>query len=79
LLQATRNIPIVFVVVADPGWCRLRPESLARPGGNATGFTAVEYGFGGKLFELLKEIAPNVTRAAVVRDSGIPTYNDVAA
>jgi putative tryptophan/tyrosine transport system substrate-binding protein len=46
-------------------------QSLAHPGGNATGFTAVDYGFGGKLLELLKEIAPRLTRAAVVRDPGI--------
>jgi putative tryptophan/tyrosine transport system substrate-binding protein len=70
LLQATRNIPVVFVLVADPVGAGF-VQSLARPGGNATGFTAVEYGFGGKLLELLKEIAPSVTRVAVVRDSGI--------
>jgi putative ABC transport system substrate-binding protein len=70
LLQATRTIPIVFTNVADPvgaGYV----ESLARPGGNATGFTVFEYAMGGKWLELLKEIAPHVTRAAVVRDSAI--------
>jgi putative tryptophan/tyrosine transport system substrate-binding protein len=70
LLQATRSVPIVFVVVPDPvanGFV----ESLARPGGNATGFTVYEYGLGGKWLELLKEIAPHVTRAAVLRDPAI--------
>jgi putative tryptophan/tyrosine transport system substrate-binding protein len=70
LLQATRAIPIVFTIVADPvgaGYV----DSLARPGGNATGFTVFEYAMGGKWLELPKEIAPNVTRAAVVRDSAI--------
>jgi putative ABC transport system substrate-binding protein len=70
LLQATRAVPIVFTTVADPvgaGYV----DSLARPGGNATGFTVFEYAMGGKWLELLKEIAPNVTRAAVVRDSAI--------
>jgi putative ABC transport system substrate-binding protein len=67
LQRATRNIPIVFVSVADPvagGFV----ASLARPGGNATGFTSFEYGQSGKWLELLKEIAPAVTRAAVIRD-----------
>jgi len=70
LLQATRAVPIVFTNVADPvgaGYV----DSLARPGGNATGFTVFEYAMGGKWLELLKEIAPHVTRAAVVRDSAI--------
>jgi putative tryptophan/tyrosine transport system substrate-binding protein len=67
LLQATRSVPIVFVQIADPVGAGF-VESLARPGGNATGFTALEYGLGGKWLELLKEIAPNVTRAAVLRD-----------
>ena len=70
LLQATRAIPIVFTIVADPvgaGYV----DRLARPGGNATGFTVFEYAMGGKWLELPKEIAPNVTRAAVVRDSAI--------
>ena len=67
LLQATRTIPIVFVNLADPvgaGYV----DSLARPGGNATGFVQFEYGLSGKWLELLKEIAPGVTRAAVIRD-----------
>jgi putative ABC transport system substrate-binding protein len=67
LLQATRSVPIVFAQVPDPvgaGYVR----SLARPGGNATGFTMFEYGLGGKWLELLKEIAPGVMRAAVLRD-----------
>jgi putative tryptophan/tyrosine transport system substrate-binding protein len=67
LLQATRTIPIVFVQVPDPvgaGYV----ESLARPGGNATGFSTIAYGTSGKWLELLKEIAPNVTRVALLRD-----------
>jgi len=70
LLQATRTIPIVFTVVADPvgaGYV----EGLARPGGNATGFINFEYGMAGKWLELLKDIAPHVTRAAVLRESAI--------
>jgi putative ABC transport system substrate-binding protein len=68
LLQTTKSVPIVFVLVADPVGAGFI-DSLARPGGNATGFTAIEYGFGGKWLELLKEIAPGTIRAAVVRDS----------
>jgi ABC-type uncharacterized transport system substrate-binding protein len=67
LLQITRTIPIVFVQVIDPvsaGYV----ASLARPGGNATGFTIIEYGFSGKWLELLREIAPRITRAAVIRN-----------
>jgi putative ABC transport system substrate-binding protein len=67
LQQATRTVPIVFANVGDPvgmGWV----ESLARPGGNTTGFTNWEYGFGAKWLELLKEIAPRLTRVAVLRD-----------
>jgi putative ABC transport system substrate-binding protein len=67
LQQATRTVPIVFASVIDPvgaGYV----ASLARPGGNATGFTQFEYGISGKWLELLKEIAPGVTRAAVLRD-----------
>src|SRR6516162_8245159 len=67
LQHITRTIPIVFVQVIDPveqGFV----SSLARPGGNATGFTIVEFGFSGKWLELLKEIAPRITRAAVIRD-----------
>ena len=67
LLQATRTVPIVFVLVADPVGAGF-VDSLARPGRNATGFTALEYSFGGKWLELLREIAPNVTRVAVIRD-----------
>jgi putative ABC transport system substrate-binding protein len=68
LLQVTRTLPIVFAAVADPVGAGF-VESLARPGGNATGFIAFEYGMGGKWLELLKEIAPRVTRAAVLRDA----------
>ena len=70
LLQATRTVPIVFVVVIDPVGAGF-VASLARPGGNATGFTIFEYGMSGKWLELLKEIAPGVTRAAVLRDPAI--------
>ena len=67
LREVTRTVPIVFVAVSDPvgaGYV----ASLARPGGNVTGFTFVEYGMSGKWLELLKEIAPRVTRAAILRD-----------
>src|SRR5262249_7212596 len=67
LKQATRTIPIVFVQVIDPVGSGF-VESLARPGGNITGFTQFEYSLGAKWVELLKEIAPHVTRAAVIRD-----------
>ena len=70
LLEATRAVPIVFAGVADPvaaGYV----ESLSRPGGNATGFTVYEYSIGGKWLELLKEVAPRVTRVAVLRETGI--------
>jgi ABC-type uncharacterized transport system substrate-binding protein len=70
LLQATRAVPIVFTIVADPVGAGF-VESLARPGGNATGFLAFEYGISGKWLELLKQIAPDVTRAAVLRDTTI--------
>jgi putative ABC transport system substrate-binding protein len=70
LLQATRTIPIVFMVVPDPVGAGF-VDSLARPGGNATGFTSFEYDIGGKWLELLKEIAPSATRVAVFRDSAI--------
>ena len=70
LLQATRAVPIVFTIVADPVGAGF-VESLAQPGGNATGFLAFEYGISGKWLELLKEIAPGVTRAAVIRDPAI--------
>ena len=67
LQQATRTVPIVFVGVADPVGAGL-VESLAHPGGNTTGFSIFEYSISGKWLELLKEIAPRVRRAAVIRD-----------
>jgi putative ABC transport system substrate-binding protein len=70
LLQATRSVPVVFVNVADPVGAGYA-ESLARPGGNATGFMAFEYSLSGKWLELLKQIAPDVTRAGVLRDAAI--------
>ena len=72
LLQATRTVPIVFPVVADPVGAGF-VDSLARPGGNATGFMKFEYSIGGKWLELLKQIAPGVTRVAVLRDPAIPS------
>jgi putative ABC transport system substrate-binding protein len=71
LLQATRTVPIVFPIVADPVGAGF-VDSLARPGGNATGFMNFEYGIGGKWLELLKQIAPSVTRAAIIRDTANP-------
>ena len=68
LQRATRAVPIVFANVTDPVGGSL-VASLARPGGNATGFTSTEFGFAGKWLELLKEIAPRVTRVAVMRDA----------
>src|SRR5262245_51834200 len=68
VLEATRTIPIVMANVADPvaaGWV----QSLARPGGNATGFTNFEYSLGGKWLEILKQMAPAMTRAAVLRSA----------
>ena len=70
LLQATRTVPIVFPVVGDPVAAGF-VDSLARPGGNATGFMAFEYTLSAKWVELLKEIAPHVTRAAVLRDAAV--------
>ena len=70
LLQATRTLPIVFVQVTDPVGAGF-VDSLAQPGGNATGFAQFEYGISGKWLELLKQIAPRVTRAAVLRDPAI--------
>ena len=68
LLQATRSLPIVFVAVVDPVGAGF-VESLSRPGGNATGFIQFEYSLSGKWLQLLKEIAPSVARAAVLRDA----------
>ena len=73
LRQATRTVPIVFVQVADPvggGFV----ESLARPGGNVTGFTPLEYGTSAKWLELLKQIAPKVSRVAVLQDTSNPGF-----
>jgi putative ABC transport system substrate-binding protein len=70
LLEATHTVPVVFAGIADPvaaGYV----ESLARPGGNATGFVVYEYAMSAKWLELLKQVAPNVTRAAILRESGI--------
>src|SRR5512132_2408222 len=70
LLQATRTVPVVFATVADPvggGYV----ASLARPGGNATGFMLFEYGMSAKWLELLKEIAPGVRRVGVIRDAAV--------
>jgi ABC-type uncharacterized transport system substrate-binding protein len=72
LLEATRTLPIVFPTAADPVAAGF-VDSLARPGGNATGFMDLEYGMAGKWLELLKQIASGVTRAAVLRDPATPT------
>jgi putative ABC transport system substrate-binding protein len=71
LLEATRTVPVVFTVVIDPVGAGF-VDSLSRPGGNVTGFMMFEYSFVAKWLELLKEIAPSVTRAAVLRDPAIP-------
>src|SRR5215510_13288797 len=71
LQQESRTVPIVFGAAIDPVGSG-RVASLARPGGNATGFLVFEYGIGTKLLELLKEIAPNITRVAVTRDPSTP-------
>jgi ABC-type uncharacterized transport system substrate-binding protein len=68
LLQATRTIPVVFTIVPDPVGAGF-VDTLAKPGGNATGFTSFEYGIGGKWLELLKELSPRTARVAVLRDS----------
>ena len=68
LLQATRTVPIVFPVLGDPVAAGF-VDSLARPGGNVTGFMNFEFSMGGKWLELLKQIAPQVTRAVVLRDT----------
>ncbi|HVI65553.1 MAG TPA: ABC transporter substrate-binding protein [Bradyrhizobium sp.] len=70
LLEATRDLPIVFVILIDPVGAGF-VASLARPGGNATGFLMFEYGLSGKWLELLRQIAPSVTRVAVLRDPTI--------
>jgi putative tryptophan/tyrosine transport system substrate-binding protein len=70
LQRATRTVPIVFAVTPDPVGAGF-VDSLARPGGNITGFTPYEYGIGAKWLEVLKQIAPSVTRVAVVRDPAI--------
>jgi putative tryptophan/tyrosine transport system substrate-binding protein len=70
LRHVTRALPIVFAVVADPIGAGF-VDSLSRPGGNITGFMVFEYGFSGKWLELLKQIAPQVTRAAVIRDPAL--------
>jgi putative ABC transport system substrate-binding protein len=70
VLQQMRTVPIVFVSIIDPVGAGF-VESLARPGGNVTGFTNFEYGLSGKWLELLKEIAPSVTRAAVLREAAV--------
>jgi putative ABC transport system substrate-binding protein len=70
LLEATRTVPVVFVLVADPVGAGF-VSSLAHPSGNATGFVAVEYNIGGKWLELLKDMAPSMTRVAVVRDPAV--------
>jgi putative ABC transport system substrate-binding protein len=69
LQRAAPSVPIVFAILVDPVGSGL-VESLARPGGNTTGFTVLEYGFGVKWLELLKEIAPGLKRAAVIREAG---------
>jgi putative ABC transport system substrate-binding protein len=71
LLEATRTVPVVFVTAIDPVGAGL-VESLAHPGGNATGFASFEFGLGAKWLELLKEIAPGLTRVAVLRDPSVP-------
>ena len=71
LQQVTKTIPIVFAQVVDPvssGFV----ESLARPGGNTTGFTSVDYSIGTKWLGILKEIAPRINRVAVLRDPTVP-------
>ena len=67
-----RSVPIVFPIVADPVGAGF-VDSLARPGGNATGFSVIEYGIGGKMAGTAKEIAPSVTRVAVLRDPATPS------
>jgi putative tryptophan/tyrosine transport system substrate-binding protein len=82
LLQATRTVPIVFLIVIDPVGAGF-VQSLARPGGNATGFLMFEYGLSGKWLELIKQLAPGMSRAAVLRDpalaSGIGQFGALQA
>jgi putative ABC transport system substrate-binding protein len=78
LLQATRTVPIIFVVVIDPVAADY-VDSLTRPGGNATGFMNFEFSLGGKWLEFLKQIAPGVTRAAVLRESSTSGVAQFAA
>ena len=82
IMQATRTIPVVFVNFADPVGAGF-VENLARPGGNATGFITYEYSVSGKWLELLKQAAPQVTRAVVLRDatlaSGIGQFSAIQA
>ena len=78
MLQATRTVPVVFPTAVDPVGAGF-VDSLARPGGNATGFLSFEYSLSGKWLELLKEIAPNVTRVAILRDSTIPSGTSSAS
>ena len=76
MLQQTRSIPIIFVIVADPVGSGF-VQNLARPGGNASGFTIMEPTITGKLVELLKEIAPHVERAAIIFNPKTSPYRDV--
>ena len=80
MLQATRTIPVVFPAVSDPVGAGF-VENLARPGANATGFMTYEYSIGAKWLQLLKEIAPRITRAAVIRDltdgAGLALYGAI--
>jgi ABC-type uncharacterized transport system substrate-binding protein len=72
MMQASRNVPIVFPGTVDPVGSGF-VDSLARPGGNATGFLQFEFSLGGKWLELLKQIAPQVARVAVLRDPTVPS------
>jgi putative ABC transport system substrate-binding protein len=76
LLEATRIVPVVFAAVADPVGAGF-VDSLARPGGNATGFMVYEFSIGGKWLELLKQIAPGITRVAVLRDANLAVATNV--
>src|SRR5262249_3104696 len=72
LLEVTRSVPVVFTSVVDPVGAGF-VESLAQPGGNATGFMQFDFSLSGKWLELLKQVAPATTRAGVIRDPGIPS------